>query len=333
MRYYISILTPLMMLVCFGGCSSLGSFSNPFSLGVKSEPVQAVAVWSPAARVVNGVPERGFGGRVTFYNNRDKKAIKIDGDIVVYAFEEYPDRSVSDTKPDKVYPFLAEDVKKMHSHSKGVGHSYSLWVPWDTEGADGERKTISLIVKLVTKNARNPIKSGQATCQLPGKDPIPLFADGKTSKETGDIALLGSRNLRAELNKDNYQIRIDGNENENLPTRMATTTIQLHGKNSGMVLQPQSGTMLAADSQEMRRAEQMISQYEQTTYNSQSYERPLPPPQPPQRQPIYPPPVDPRLYEIGPQPTDMVPQQNPYLRERTETSGNATVTYSNVPRF
>ena len=330
MRYFISILSPLMMLLCFGGCSSLGSFSNPFTSAMKSDPVQAVAVWSPAARVVDGVSQRGFAGRVTFYDNSNKKAIKVDGDLVVFAYEEYPGRPVSDIEADQAYPYLAEDLKKVHSYSKGIGHSYSLWVPWDTEGTDGERKTISLIVKLVTKKNSNPVRSGQATCQLPGKDPKPVFVDGKESKETGGLALLGSRNLREEQYTDNYQVRIDENDNENRPTKMSTTTIQVRGKNSGTVLQTESETMLAENTPEMRRAEQIISQYERA-----SFSEPVPQPHI-QRQPVYPPPpVDTRFYETGPQPTDMVPQQyrNPYMQERTESFGNTTVSYSNSPRF
>lgn len=161
-------------------------------------PARAVAVWSPAARVVNGVPQRGFAGRVTFYNNKSKNGIKVDGDVVVYAYDEYGGRSVSENAPEKTYPFLADDLKKLHSKNE-TGHSYSLWVPWDSKGADGERKDVSLIVKLVPKEG-SPVMSGQAKCLLPGKETPEMFA-GTTRKDgSGDIALASYTGSRFDRN-------------------------------------------------------------------------------------------------------------------------------------
>ena len=33
-------------------------------------------------------PQRGFGGRIMFYESEDKKPILVDGQLVVYAFDE-----------------------------------------------------------------------------------------------------------------------------------------------------------------------------------------------------------------------------------------------------
>ncbi len=171
------------------GCSSLSKIPAPFDR-TGSTPARSTAVWSPASRVVNGTPQRGFAGRVMFYNNKSKHAIKVDGEVVVFAYDEYPGRSVSNNTPEKTYPFLAEDLKKLHTKNEN-GHSYNFWVPWDTKGAEGERKTISLIVKFVPKDGSSPVVSGQAKCTLPGKESPEVFADTTTSNLSGDISLVG----------------------------------------------------------------------------------------------------------------------------------------------
>ncbi|MGL6226357.1 MAG: hypothetical protein ACRC10_06995 [Thermoguttaceae bacterium] len=197
-RIILSSFCVLTLLILSSvGCSSLEKMPNPFSRS-RTTPARAVAVWSPAARVVNGVPQRGFAGRVTFYNGKSKNGIKVDGDVVVYAYDEYGGRSVSENAPEKTYPFLADDLKKLHSKNE-TGHSYSLWVPWDSKGADGERKDVSLIVKLVPKEG-SPVMSGQARCLLPGKETPEMFA-GTTRKDgSGDITLAGYSGSRFDRN-------------------------------------------------------------------------------------------------------------------------------------
>ena len=243
---FYSILS-VTLLFGFSGCSSLEKIPNPFS-GVKQEPRQSVAVWSPAARVVDGVPERGFAARVTFFGNDMKKGVKINGDVVVFAFEEYPYRSAGDNRPDQTYPFLAEDMKKLHSYSKKLGHSYSLWVPWDNEGPDGERKTVSLIVKYVPKNGHGEFLSGQAKCVLPGQEPS--FMAHHHSYEEGRISQVHYRFGRNDRydeqlppgfrdwathgpSPEEREIRTTNNR----PTHMVKTSIPISGNAYSAIMQ------------------------------------------------------------------------------------------------
>ena len=352
---YYSILT-VTLLFGFSGCSSLKTMPNPFT-GAKQEPRRSVAVWSPAARVANGVPERGFAARVTFFGNDSKKGVKVDGDIVVFAFDEYPDRSASDNAPDKTYPFLAEDLKHVHSYSKKLGHSYSLWVPWDNDGPDGERKNVSLIVKLVQKNG-DPVLSGQAKCLLPGKEPTFLV---KNSRQEGPISQvhyrfgrddrfdeqlpLGFRDWTkrdiAEVTPEERQIRTT----ENRPMRMVKTSIPISGNAYSAIMQNNSTVsppveMIAALPQWTPQTMPEIAQYASepnpimpASYSGQHHDGQASLPPRNDIQQYIPsevsPGQEPAPTDIGPLPHFSNPAPQP---QRVEQQGNTTITYSDQPR-
>ena len=113
-------------------------------------PRRIVAVWTDTV-MHHGVPgrtaRRGFGGRLMFYGDRGDDSVKVDGTLVIYAFDENG-RLPSDVKPDKKYVFTAEQLPKYYSKSD-LGHSYSVWLPWGELG--GQQKEISLIVRFLPK--------------------------------------------------------------------------------------------------------------------------------------------------------------------------------------
>lgn len=131
-------------------------------------PSRVVAMWVDTVRYTQGqAPTRGFGGRVMFYQTGEEKPVKVDGDLVVYAFDE-EDRKPTDPRPTRKYVFPADQLDAYYSESK-IGHSYSLFVPWDEVG--GYRKEISLIVRFQPKLA--PVVISEQTHHiLPGK-PVP----------------------------------------------------------------------------------------------------------------------------------------------------------------
>ncbi|MDR2114961.1 MAG: hypothetical protein LBP87_01120 [Planctomycetaceae bacterium] len=130
-------------------------------------PAKAVAVWEPAVKhEADSVPQRGFGGRVYFYDQESKKPIKIKGNVVVYAFDE-ENRKPDDNAPTRSYLFDKNDVKKLYSKSK-LGPSYNFWIPWDAEGPDGKAQKVSLIVRYIPE-VGSSVVSSQAAVYLPGK--------------------------------------------------------------------------------------------------------------------------------------------------------------------
>ncbi len=158
----------------FGGCAQLDvdkSFSIPFFGDDKDEPKipnRLVTIWVDTVRYTQGAaPVRGFGGRLVFYEQGEEKPVKVDGDLIIYAFDE-DGRRPGDPRPTRKYVFTSDQLEAHYSESK-VGHSYSFFVPWDEVG--GYRKAISLIARFQPKLGP-VVVSEQAKQILPGK-PLP----------------------------------------------------------------------------------------------------------------------------------------------------------------
>ena len=158
----------LTWLVLATGCSQFNmSRRIPWRADTSDDPRQAnkiLATWTDAvSHNTTRPPQRGFGGRLMFFEAKSDKPVKVEGDLVVYAFEE-EGRGPSNTKPDRKYVFPAETLESLYSKSK-IGHSYSVWLPWDEVG--GPQKEIGLIARLVPKEG-SPLVSPQSKIMLPG---------------------------------------------------------------------------------------------------------------------------------------------------------------------
>lgn len=228
------------------GCSSSGltkkkpEFGKPdlSSILPPGPPTKAVAAWDPAVRHAGDeTPQRGFGGRVYFYDSEAKKPIKIKGNIVVYAFDE-ENRKPDDNAPTRSYYFAKDDVKKLYSKSK-LGHSYNLWVPWDAEGPDGKVKKVSLIVRYVPDSGASVVSS-QAIVYLPGKaNQDSMLAQKEWQQQHEDVekairqvSYLTESEIRknvANLPKPEERL-IESNENR--PIAMQTATISIPSRYS-----------------------------------------------------------------------------------------------------
>lgn len=133
-----------------------------------SAPARLVAVWKDAVLYQpDAPPVRGFGGRLMFYDGKSEEPIRVEGQLVVYAFDE-EGRSPTNAKPDRKYVFTREQFAKHYSKSQ-MGHSYSVWLPWDEAG--GFQKKISLIVRFVPVEG-DVVVCEQASSVLPGPTPI-----------------------------------------------------------------------------------------------------------------------------------------------------------------
>jgi hypothetical protein len=104
-------------------------------------PSRFVATWTETVLNTAGQkPLRGFGGRIAFFKQASDDPIRVDGQLVVYAFDE-TSRPSHETHPTRKYIFPADEVVRHESDSK-VGTSYSFWLPWDEVG--GSLRNISL---------------------------------------------------------------------------------------------------------------------------------------------------------------------------------------------
>ena len=159
-------LTICSLFITLTGCMTMPKVDMS-ALKSPGPVTTVVAAWEPA--ISNGEnPERGFGGRVYFYDSELNRPVKIKGTVIVYAFDE-DGRDKWDAKPNEGYVFDSKTLnsKAVYSKSK-LGHSYSLWIPIEPATHDNPARKISLIVRYIPERG-SPIVSPQTTTQLPGR--------------------------------------------------------------------------------------------------------------------------------------------------------------------
>lgn len=116
------------------------NYGNPQKIGV---------VWRDGIYESDqGPTTRGIGGRVFFYDSSEKP-VKVDGELIVYAFNDTasPDSNTADRK----YVFPADKLQDHFSES-ALGPSYSIWLPWDIVG--GPQTNVTLIPMFRTADGR-----------------------------------------------------------------------------------------------------------------------------------------------------------------------------------
>ena len=163
-------------------------------------PQSMTATWASDVLTLPGkAPTRGFGGRFYFYNEKTQ-AIPVDGDLVVYGFDDTNKQNVSEdlSQANKRFRFTAEQFTTHFSEGE-LGASYSVWIPWDE--AYGAPKKIMLIPTFLTKDGRT-IRGAAANLSLPGikneqnemhvqqasalmPNPMPNLNTQNTSNESG----------------------------------------------------------------------------------------------------------------------------------------------------
>ena len=127
-------------------------------------PEKVIAIWTDATYQLPGKPPtRGFGGRVYFYNAKGE-VIPVNGQLVVYAFDDSDPHAGAD-QPSRKYAFTAEQLTRYYSNSE-LGASYNIWIPWDSVG--GDEKQIALFPVFIDDSGKM-VRGSFANNRLPGK--------------------------------------------------------------------------------------------------------------------------------------------------------------------
>jgi hypothetical protein len=161
-------------LIYATGCSSFDLKKGiPWGAGLNGEfspPMKVMPVWTDTVMYHSGkAPVRGFGGRMFFHKEENGDPVKVKGTLEVYAFDE-AGRAPNDSRPTRKYVFTPEQFQKHYSKSD-IGHSYSVFIPWDEHG--GDQKRITLITRFVPDSS--PLVISQPSQQsLPGKPVMEL---------------------------------------------------------------------------------------------------------------------------------------------------------------
>ena len=119
---------------------------------------------------------RGFGGRIMFHGKETDKPVRVEGTLTIYAFDE-TDRAKS--VPERKFVFTPEQFETHYSKSK-LGHSYSIWLPWDEVG--GESRRINLLARFEPAEG-SMIMSEQSLQSLPGISPDEYDPEGGNPPE------------------------------------------------------------------------------------------------------------------------------------------------------
>src|SRR5215471_323342 len=158
------------------GMPKMFSLDNTWPFRDKDKPQQGVPVrlvgaWTDTVMTQPGQkPQRGFGGRVTFYDKEGKKPILVDGQLVVYTFDE-AGRQQTDNKPTRRYVFPGDQMP-LHMSKSDMGASYSFWLPWDDVG--GPKTEVSLICRFEPKGGG--VVTGEQTHHLLPGPSVPVVA-------------------------------------------------------------------------------------------------------------------------------------------------------------
>ncbi len=164
------------------------------------KPDKVVALWTDAVKTTVGQPGiRGFGGRLLFYEGSSDTPVKVDGTLVVYAFDE-SNRDPNNTRPDCKYVFTPDQLPRHYSKAK-VGHSYSVWIPWDVAG--GMQKEITLVVRFEPKNGQ-PLVGEQVKEILPGRIPAKTSLASRLPATGGLSAMNGGNPAWQGANRAAY---------------------------------------------------------------------------------------------------------------------------------
>jgi hypothetical protein len=176
-----------VLALAVSGCAGAdkgGDLSERFSwLNREPKPQQpssVVLVWTDTVlNTIGQPPVRGFGGRVMFFDHAGGDQVPVNGKLIVYAYDESDGDAVTNV-PDRKFVFTSEQLKELYSETD-MGHSYSVWIPWDKVG--GERKQISLLARFESNNGAITI-SEMSRQMLPGVPPLPVdeqqvLADGR----------------------------------------------------------------------------------------------------------------------------------------------------------
>ncbi len=145
-----------MLTMLAVGCTSLSVPSVPTSPAwpenmprwpnrkeTVAAPETVAVVWTKAVlQTPNATPTRGLGGLVTFYGSDRGKPMKTEGRLTVYAYKDSPAKK-DKIAPDVKYVFPAEQLANHYGQS-ALGHSYSIWIPWDQAGSPRQELTLTV---------------------------------------------------------------------------------------------------------------------------------------------------------------------------------------------
>lgn len=205
-RYSVVAVVTMACAVGATGCQSTkskeGSALSKLATPWKGEkeprkgvPTRIVGTWAEGVMhnaEVGG--QRGFGGRLYFHDRAGTDPIRVEGQLVVYAFVE-EDRIATDHRPTKRFVFPPEQFAKHESQSE-IGVSYSFWLPWDSV-VDAEQTEVSLIARFEPLEGGGLVVGDQTQHRLPGRPRVETSIAKQPSSRTGHLPATSAQSSSA----------------------------------------------------------------------------------------------------------------------------------------
>jgi hypothetical protein len=192
-------------------------------------PARFATTWTEATLTRAGQPpQRGFGGRLTFFNKESDDPVRVDGQLVVYAFDETAG-DIYKTEPTRRYIFPADQLSLYESETP-LGASYSVWVPWDDAG--GSEAKVSLIARFEPK--KGAVVVGEQTHHYLAGTPAPKRGvDERSIVTSSSVPIEAQRVTAASYHGGSTNVGVPSTTSSALaaePAAMSTTTIALPRK-------------------------------------------------------------------------------------------------------
>jgi hypothetical protein len=177
-------------------------------------PARILTIWTDAVHHQSGQKaQRGFGGRVVFYEEAKNDPIQVDGQLTIYVF---PDEAGTDgAVPERKYVFSADQLRRYYSKSS-LGDSYSVWLPWDAVG--GPSRQLTLIARFDAING-GTVMSEPAKKMLPGVSRRTDPNAGLTSNDPRSIRTTTDDSNRPEETRGSTSLDSQPNTTESSETR------------------------------------------------------------------------------------------------------------------
>jgi hypothetical protein len=240
-RFATALVGLILAAAASTGCSTPKIFSLDSSWPFRDDqpkaeiPTRVAGVWTDTVlHKGSDTPQRGFGGRLMFYGKDPEKPVPVDGELVVYAFDE-TGRDPTDNKPTRRYVFPADQLPLRMSESP-IGPSYSFFLPWDEAG--GPQTEVSLICRFQPKGGP-VVLSEQTKHLLPGTLPsspadvagytTPNLPKGVPSRPAFPSLSGQPSNAPSApgVRQAGYQVAPNTTDSKRTPSQMTTTSIPL----------------------------------------------------------------------------------------------------------
>lgn len=192
-------------------------------------PVTMQPIWAYAELEVGAETQRGFGGKFYFYDE-SHQPIQVDGELVVYGFDNSNDRDPSEGA-DRTFVFRQADLQKHMTKTSLVGPAYNFWCNWEPRrSGPNQTRSITLIPMFRTADGKL-LKCGQSINILKGDNEIQVD-EGLSFKSLGSSpAVIRAGGVdKQKLRKSSIsggvkQVSFEGQAAA--PARLRTTTFNM----------------------------------------------------------------------------------------------------------